>query len=37
MTKKVIDSRIVTLIKNSVENNQRSMFVIIGDNGKEQV
>ncbi|KAG0347176.1 hypothetical protein BG004_008274 [Podila humilis] len=37
MVKKVIDSRIHTLIKNNVQNKHRSFFVIVGDKGKDQV
>ncbi|KAF9916487.1 hypothetical protein BX616_003628 [Lobosporangium transversale] len=37
MVKKVIDSRIHTLIKNGVQSKHRSFFVIIGDKGKDQV
>ncbi|KAI9286623.1 GNAT acetyltransferase 2-domain-containing protein [Umbelopsis sp. AD052] len=37
MVKKVIDSRIHTLIKNGVQNKHRSFFVIVGDKGKDQV
>ncbi|GBC09125.1 hypothetical protein RclHR1_08620001 [Rhizophagus clarus] len=35
--KKVIDSRINTLIKNGVQNKHRTFFVIVGDKGKDQV
>ncbi|KAJ9080634.1 N-acetyltransferase 10 [Entomophthora muscae] len=37
MVKKALDPRITTLIKNNVQNRQRSMFVIVGDKGKDQV
>ncbi|CAG8492780.1 10349_t:CDS:10 [Ambispora gerdemannii] len=37
MVKKVIDSRIPTLVKNGVQNKHRSFFVIIGDKGRDQV
>jgi hypothetical protein len=37
MVKKVVDSRIPTLINNSVISNHRSFFVIVGDHGKDQV
>ncbi|CAG8452327.1 845_t:CDS:10 [Ambispora leptoticha] len=37
MVKKVIDSRIPTLIKNGVRNKHRSFFVMIGDKGRDQV
>jgi N-acetyltransferase 10 len=34
--KKVIDSRINTLVKNGVQNKHRTFFVIVGDKGKDQ-
>ncbi|CAG8622804.1 310_t:CDS:10, partial [Gigaspora margarita] len=37
MVKKVVDSRIPTLIRNGVQNKHRSFFVIVGDKGKDQV
>ncbi|KAF9354935.1 hypothetical protein BGX26_007187 [Mortierella sp. AD094] len=37
MVKKVIDSRIHTLIKNGVQSKHRTFFVIVGDKGKDQV
>ena len=37
MVKKVVDSRINTLIKNGVQDNRRSFFVIVGDKGNDQV
>lgn len=37
MVKKALDPRIPTIIKNNVQNRQRSMFVIVGDKGKDQV
>jgi N-acetyltransferase 10 len=37
MVKKKIDPRIRTLIENGVNQRQRSLFVLIGDQGKEQV
>lgn len=37
MVKKKIDPRIRTLIENGVSQRQRSFFVLIGDQGKEQV
>ncbi|ORX99520.1 DUF699-domain-containing protein [Basidiobolus meristosporus CBS 931.73] len=37
MVKKVVDSRINTLIKNGVQNKHRSFFVVVGDKGKDQV
>lgn len=32
-----MDSRIRTLVENSVKLRQRSMFVIVGDKGRDQV
>ncbi|ORX58725.1 DUF699-domain-containing protein [Hesseltinella vesiculosa] len=37
MVKKVVDSRIHTLIKNCVQTKHRSFFVIIGDKGRDQI
>ena len=37
MVKKKVDSRIVGLIENGVRMNHRSMFVLVGDYGKNQV
>ncbi|CAG8607471.1 4930_t:CDS:10, partial [Acaulospora morrowiae] len=37
MVKKVIDSRIPTIIKNGVQNKHRSFFIIVGDKGRDQV
>ena len=37
MVQKKIDSRIRTLIENGVKLNQRTLMVVIGDNGKDQV
>ena len=37
MVQKKIDSRIRTLIENGVKKNQRTMMILIGDNGKDQV
>ncbi|KAI9320989.1 GNAT acetyltransferase 2-domain-containing protein [Dichotomocladium elegans] len=37
MVKKVVDSRVHTLIKNCVQTKHRSFFVIVGDKGKDQV
>eukprot|EP01132_Coremiostelium_polycephalum_P003792 gene3792-4718_t len=37
MVKKKVDSRIRTLIENGVATNHRSFFVIVGDNGKDQI
>jgi N-acetyltransferase 10 len=37
MVKKKIDSRIRTLIENGVAQRHRSLFVIVGDRGKDQV
>jgi tRNA(Met) C34 N-acetyltransferase TmcA len=35
--RKKVDSRIRTLVENCVKLRQRSMFVIIGDKGRDQV
>ncbi|KAJ2359321.1 N-acetyltransferase 10 [Coemansia erecta] len=37
MVRKAVDSRINTLIKNGVQQNHRSFFVLVGDKGKDQV
>ena len=37
MVQKKIDSRIRTLIENGVKQNQRTLMILIGDNGKDQV
>ncbi|KAK9768623.1 N-acetyltransferase 10 [Basidiobolus ranarum] len=37
MVKKVVDSRINTLIKNGVQTKHRSFFVVVGDKGKDQI
>ncbi|KAG1052005.1 hypothetical protein G6F43_005828 [Rhizopus delemar] len=37
MVKKVVDSRVHTLIKNCVQTKHRSFFVVVGDKGKDQV
>ena len=37
MVKKKIDSRVRALIENGVVVNQRSIFVLVGDKGKDQV
>ncbi|KAJ1957271.1 N-acetyltransferase 10, partial [Dispira parvispora] len=37
MVRKVVDSRVHTLIKNCVQQKQRAFFVIVGDRGKDQV
>jgi hypothetical protein len=37
MVKKKIDSRVRVLIENAVATRQRSLFVIVGDRGKDQV
>ncbi|KAJ1752604.1 N-acetyltransferase 10 [Coemansia sp. RSA 1821] len=37
MVRKEVDSRINTLIKNGVQQNHRSFFVLVGDKGKDQV
>eukprot|EP00943_MAST-04B_sp_MAST-4B-sp1_P001678 g1678.t1 len=36
-TKKKVDSRVRTLIENGVKSQHRSLFVIVGDHGKDQV
>jgi N-acetyltransferase 10 len=35
--RKKIDDRIRYLIENGIQLNQRSMFVIVGDRGRDQV
>lgn len=35
--RKKIDSRIRTLVDNCVKTGERSMFVIVGDKGRDQV
>jgi N-acetyltransferase 10 len=35
--KKKLDSQIPALIANSVQNNHRSFFVMVGDRGRDQV
>jgi len=35
--KKKVDSRIRTLVENCMKLHQRSLFVIIGDKGRDQV
>jgi N-acetyltransferase 10 len=37
MVRKKIDSRIRTIVENSVKENTRTFFVIVGDNAREQV
>lgn len=37
MPRKKLDSRLRTLIENGVKTGHRSMFVIVGDRGKEAV
>ncbi len=37
MVLKKIDSRIRALIENGVQKGHRSMFVVVGDKGREQV
>eukprot|EP00051_Salpingoeca_urceolata_P018919 m.269885 g.269885 ORF g.269885 m.269885 type:complete len:1037 (-) comp19306_c0_seq8:61-3171(-) len=37
MVKKRIDDRVLTLIQNGVKQRQRSVFVLVGDRGREQV
>ena len=35
--RKKVDSRIRTLVENCVKLHQRSLFVIVGDKGRDQV
>ena len=35
--RKKVDSRIRTLVENCVKQQQRSLFVIVGDKGRDQV
>jgi hypothetical protein len=35
--RKKVDSRIRTLVENCVKLGQRSLFVIVGDKGRDQV
>ena len=35
--RKKVDSRIRTLVENCVKQKQRSLFVIVGDKGRDQV
>lgn len=37
MVKKKVDQRVVGLIENGVKKGHRSMFVLVGDHGKDQV
>lgn len=37
MVRKKVDGRIRTLIENGVKTRTRSLFVIVGDRGKDQV
>ncbi|KAJ1729108.1 N-acetyltransferase 10 [Coemansia sp. Benny D160-2] len=37
MVRKAVDSRVNTLIKNGVQQNHRSFFVLVGDRGKDQI
>ncbi len=37
MVKKKIDERLRTLIENGVKTGHRTMFVIVGDNARDQV
>ncbi len=37
MPRKKLDSRLRTLVENGVKTGHRSMFVIVGDRGKEAV
>jgi hypothetical protein len=36
MVRKAIDSRIHTLVKNGVQKNHRTFFVLVGDRGRDQ-
>ena len=35
--RKKVDGRIRTLVENGVKNNERTMFVIVGDRGRDQI
>jgi N-acetyltransferase 10 len=35
--RKKVDARIRTLVENGVKNNERTMFVLVGDRGRDQV
>ena len=35
--RKKVDSRIRTLVENNVQRGHRSLFVIVGDKGRDQV
>ena len=35
--KKKVDNRVRVLLENGIKQNQRSLFVIVGDRGKDQV
>ena len=37
MIRKKIDDKIQILFKNSISRNERSMFLIIGDKGRDQI
>jgi hypothetical protein len=37
MPKKKVDSRVRTLIENGIKQRHRTMFVLVGDRGREQV
>lgn len=37
MVRKKVDPRLRTLIENGVKNNHRSLLVLVGDHGKDQV
>ena len=37
MPRKKVDDRIRTIIQNGVKTNKRTMLVIVGDRGKDQV
>ena len=35
--RKKVDSRIRTLVENGVKLNERTLFVVVGDNAREQI
>jgi N-acetyltransferase 10 len=37
MVRKKLDARIRAMIENGVKTNHRSLFVLVGDHGKDQV
>ena len=37
MPRKKVDARVRTLIENGIKTNHRSIIVVVGDNGKNQV